>query len=128
MENGNQFSIIANQNNLTYKSNNPDIAIVSKNGVVTAVGEGSAIISVINEKIDVVQLRVSVVPVKVIGDCNDDGALSIADAVMLQSWLLGRTRTLPNWKAADLCEDNRLDVFDMVRMRQILIENIYQSN
>ena len=128
LENGDQFSIIANHNNLTYKSNNPDIAVVSKNGVVTAVGEGSAIISVINEKFDVVQLRVSVVQAKVIGDCNDDGALSIADAVMLQSWLLGRTRTLPNWKAADLCEDNRLDVFDMVRMRQLLIENIYQSN
>ena len=58
------------------------------------------------------------------GDCNDDGIFSIADAVSLQNFLLGRTTTLGNWKNADLCKDNRLDVFDMVLMRRLLIEKM----
>lgn len=28
-----------------------------------------------------------------------------------------------NFKAADLCEDNRIDVFDLVLMRKKVIEN-----
>lgn len=56
------------------------------------------------------------------GDVNIDGTVSIADAVALQNYLLGRTKTLTNWKNADLCKDDRIDVFDMVLMRKLLIE------
>lgn len=57
-----------------------------------------------------------------IGDCNDDGAFSIADVVLLQKWLLAVPNvTLPNWKAADLCEDGRLDVFDLCMMKRLLL-------
>lgn len=56
------------------------------------------------------------------GDVNDDGEFSIADVVLLQKWLLAVPgTTLPNWKAADLCEDNMLDVFDLCMMKQLLI-------
>lgn len=58
------------------------------------------------------------------GDVNNDGTISIADAVSLQNFLLGRTKTLGNWKNADLCKDNRIDVFDMVLMRRLLIEKM----
>ena len=66
-------------------------------------------------------------PITVIekADVNTDGNINISDAVMLQSWLLGRTKTLSNWKAADLCEDDRIDVFDMVLLRQLLVERMY---
>jgi len=66
-------------------------------------------------------------PITVIkkGDVNADGNINISDAVMLQGWLLGRTKTLPNWKAADLCEDEHIDVFDMVLLRQLLVERMY---
>jgi len=48
------------------------------------------------------------------GDVNADGTFDIADAVLLQKWLLAVPDTnLENWKAADLCKDNRLDVFDL---------------
>lgn len=43
IKNGEQYTITANQSNLTYKSNNSDDAIVSKSGIITAVGEGKAI-------------------------------------------------------------------------------------
>lgn len=58
------------------------------------------------------------------GDCNDDGIFSIADAVSLQNFLLGRIKTLGNWKNADLCKDDRLDAFDMILMRRLLIERM----
>ncbi len=53
------------------------------------------------------------------GDLNNDSTINIADAVMLQKWLLG-SGSLTNWKNADLCEDGRIDVFDMVEMRKLL--------
>lgn len=54
------------------------------------------------------------------GDCNDDGTVNIADAVMLQKFLLG-SGSLTEWRNADLCEDERIDVFDMVLMRKLVI-------
>ena len=60
--------------------------------------------------------------VTVSGDVNADGELTMADVVLLQKWLLAVPDThLENWKAADLCEDNRLDVFDLCLMRRLLI-------
>ena len=56
------------------------------------------------------------------GDVNNDGEFSIADIVALQKWLLAASDAeLANWKAADLCEDDKLDVFDLVLMRRLII-------
>ncbi len=58
----------------------------------------------------------------VIGDVNADGAFNIADVVTLQKWLIVVPDThLANWKAADLCEDDRLDVFDLCLMKRELL-------
>ena len=63
-----------------------------------------------------------------LGDINDDGSFNIADIVMLQKWLLGVSDvTLPNWKAADFCEDEKLNVLDLCMMKRKLVENM-QSN
>lgn len=60
----------------------------------------------------------------VMGDVNMDGQFNVSDVVLLQKWLLGMSNTeLANWKAADLCEDGKLDVFDMIEMRKLLIQN-----
>ncbi len=57
------------------------------------------------------------------GDVNNDGQYTIADIVLLQKWLLAvPSTTLENWKAADLDENNSLDVFDLCLMRQLLIK------
>ena len=56
------------------------------------------------------------------GDCNDDDDFNVSDVVLLQKWLLAVQDThLTNWQAADLCEDGKLDVFDLVIMKQKLI-------
>lgn len=56
------------------------------------------------------------------GDANNDGKVSIADAVMLQKWLLG-SGELTCWYSVDLCKDERIDVFDLCLLRRMLIEN-----
>ena len=56
------------------------------------------------------------------GDCNGDGEFSVSDVVLLQKWLLAVPDThFANWKAANLCEDDRLDVFDLCFMKRKLI-------
>lgn len=58
------------------------------------------------------------------GDVNMDGKFDIADVVLLQKWILAAPDTkLANWKAADLYEDGRLDVFDLCLMKRMLVEN-----
>ncbi len=60
------------------------------------------------------------------GDANKDGKITIADAVMLQKWLLG-TGELTCWTNVDLYKDNIIDVFDMIEMKKILIDLNSQS-
>lgn len=56
------------------------------------------------------------------GDVNDDGEVNIADAVMLQNWLLNAGE-LYNWQNGDLCNDNRIDVFDMIEIRKLIVNS-----
>ncbi|NLT08402.1 MAG: leucine-rich repeat protein [Ruminococcus sp.] len=57
------------------------------------------------------------------GDVNGDGYFNIADMVLLQKWLLSLPDSrIPNWEAADICEDGRLDGFDLCMMRQLLLQ------
>lgn len=59
-----------------------------------------------------------------LGDVNSDNILNIADVVTFQKWLLGKPDTvLMNWRAADICKDDVLDVFDFCAMKKALIEN-----
>ena len=56
------------------------------------------------------------------GDVNADGEFNVSDLVLLQKWLLAVPNTkLADWKAADLCNDDRLDVFDLCFMRKALL-------
>ena len=56
------------------------------------------------------------------GDVNGDGVLDISDVVLLQKWLLAVPNThLSQWQAADLCKDERLDVFDLCLMKRELL-------
>ncbi len=59
-----------------------------------------------------------------IGDVNADGKFSVADVVMLQKWLICSPGvTLTDWQAGDLCEDGRIDAFDLCIMKRELIKN-----
>lgn len=57
------------------------------------------------------------------GDVNVDGSFNITDVVIMQKWLLTVPDThLVDWKAGDLCEDDRLDVFDLCLMKRELLK------
>ena len=61
----------------------------------------------------------------ILGDVNCDGAVGISDLVLLQKWLLTVPNTnLPYWENADLCKDDKLDVFDLCLLRRLLIEKM----
>ncbi|MDE6520404.1 MAG: dockerin type I repeat-containing protein [Ruminococcus sp.] len=61
----------------------------------------------------------------VAGDVNADGELSLSDIVLMQQWLMAVPNTeLAYWKAGDLCEDDRLDVFDFCLMKRVLIQTM----
>ncbi len=64
------------------------------------------------------------VSMKKSGDVNADGKFTVSDVVLLQKWILAVPDVeLANWKAADLCEDDRLDIFDLCLMKRMLIES-----
>ena len=64
-------------------------------------------------------LKITVCPEN---DINADGSFNVADIVELQKYLPGKKDTdIPNWRAADICSDEILDVFDPVCMRKALI-------
>ncbi|MDE7226663.1 MAG: dockerin type I repeat-containing protein, partial [Ruminococcus sp.] len=54
------------------------------------------------------------------GDVNGDGLFNTADIVAMYTYLIGAGK-LRNPSAGDLCKDNRIDTFDLVVMRQMLL-------
>ena len=56
-----------------------------------------------------------------VGDVNADGQLTVADVIMLQKWLL-HAGELTDAAAADLCEDEKLDGYDLAMMKRRLIQ------
>lgn len=63
------------------------------------------------------------------GDINADGLFNIADITLLKKWLFNPSDTeIKDWKAADLSNDGKLDVFDLCIMKnELLNQNQYDS-
>ncbi|MDE7105434.1 MAG: polysaccharide deacetylase family protein [Ruminococcus sp.] len=58
----------------------------------------------------------------IMGDVNKDGKFNISDVITFQKWLLAVPDThLADWKAADFCNDEKLNVFDFCLMKKELI-------
>lgn len=56
---------------------------------------------------------------KIVGDVNSDGKFSVADLVMMERYLLN-AGTLTDWIAGDICKDEVIDVYDLIRMRELI--------
>lgn len=64
------------------------------------------------------------VPVGIKGDVNGDGAVNVADIVLLQKYLLGKEQlTAEQAAAANVLDDSDLDCFDLVVLRQIVLKS-----
>ena len=123
LTNGEQFTVSANRDDVTFRSNNPDAVIVSQNGIITAVGVGQAVISVYDSESNAVQITVEVKPVStqsgpLRGDVNSDGTVSVEDAQLtLRAYtqrIAGNEMGLSETqiKAADITGDGELSVDD----------------
>lgn len=56
------------------------------------------------------------------GDINADGKFNVSDVVLLQKWLLAVPDThIPDSKAGNFCDDDKLDVFDLCLMKRELV-------
>lgn len=68
-------------------------------------------------------VEMTVAAPEITGDINKDGAFNITDVVLLQKWLLTAPDTvLPDWKAGNMNDDNRLDARDLSMMKRVLMK------
>ena len=62
---------------------------------------------------------------KISGDINGDGAVTVSDLVMLQSYLLGMSNfDTEQYTNADINKDSLVDFYDMILMRKKIVENL----
>ena len=126
---GQQYQIEANQDNLTYSSSNPEIAVVSSSGMVTALKTGETVILVINQEYDVTQITLTVISdtsesKAELGDLTQDEKVDASDAAMIlvaaakqgsgqDSGLTEAQKT-----AADVNQDGKIDASDAAYILQ----------
>ncbi len=55
------------------------------------------------------------------GDVNADGAVTVADAVELQKYLLVKTDTLASWENGDMNADGKLTAADLSLLKSVLL-------
>lgn len=60
-------------------------------------------------------------PEEIKGDVNTDGVFSLADAVMLQKWLVCEAEIIDR-DAGDVCEDDSVNTLDLCMMKNMLAE------
>ncbi len=74
---------LAQNEGVTFVSNNTDVAVVSADGVVTPVGEGEVVIFIIDKNNNVIRLKIAVrhkEKAYMLGDVNNDGKINAVDA------------------------------------------------
>ena len=117
-----KHTIVMQDAGTTYKTSNADVAVVSKNGVITAMGKGAAVITVTDGSAKQVQIVVQVFKAPVTGDCTADGVFDSDDVAALCEWLTTESaQNMNRWENADLNEDGLLNAVDLTLMKQTLL-------
>jgi len=73
---------------------------------------------------NVVGLSVNAEDTPLKGDVNQDGVFNQADVIALQKWLSASPDVhIANWKVADFCEDDKLNIVDLSLMKKELLNH-----
>jgi hypothetical protein len=106
-----------------------DSHVITENGTVTSKKDGDTTVytaAFTNKRFTTQTVKVkdgTVVQEPASGDSNGDGEFNVSDVVILQKWLLAVPDThFADWRAADYCPDNKLNVFDLCLMKQALVD------
>lgn len=111
---------------LVWISNNPQIATVENNGIVTAVREGKTTVKVMTPdgrveagcEVTVIKTTGGRLP----GDINDDNLVDVQDVVMVTRHVLNYTELDQNQlQAADVNGDGKVDVRDVTKIMQFAL-------
>ena len=101
-------------------------AIVSPDGIITAVGVGHAVITIFDDAANMAQLTVDVIPFEpeettpCTGDANGDGDVNLKDVVAIRRYLAGGWEQTFFESAADVNKDKSIDLKDVVMLRRYL--------
>ena len=119
---GAQVTILPDASDISFSSSNTSVAVISKDGIITALKDGVSKISIISPDFETYQVTVTVSSKGLKGDCNSDGIVNIADVVMLQKWLLAYPDSdLKDWQAADIDDNKKLTTVDLTLLKRTLL-------
>ncbi len=57
------------------------------------------------------------------GDINADESFDLLDVITLQKWLLHEQIELADWKAGNLVNDEKLNIYDLIFMKKRLLQS-----
>ena len=112
----------ATDKTVTWSSDNTDVATVDENGVVSAVGVGTVVITATNSAGQSAQVTLTVERTLVMGDVNNDNVVDINDITATISHILGGAAAgLFDEESADIINDGIIDINDITKMISMIL-------
>ncbi|MBR4887087.1 MAG: leucine-rich repeat protein [Muribaculaceae bacterium] len=108
---------------VAWTSSDEEVATVDANGVVTAIGIGSAVITATTTDGSDLSASCIVTVVPTPGDTNNDAVINVTDILIVASYILGNTPEGFIFDAADLTNDGKINIVDIVAIANIILSS-----
>ncbi|MBO5747541.1 MAG: Ig-like domain-containing protein, partial [Muribaculaceae bacterium] len=114
--------------NVTWMSSDESVVIVDENGLVTAIGVGTAIITATTADGSNLSATCVVTVLPTPGDVNNDASVNVTDIVTVASYIVGKTTDVFIFEAADMTKDGSINIVDIVAIANIILSDNSESN
>ena len=111
-----EWDQIDNEELLEYKSNGRTLTLYN----VSEFWDGETVYCDALNELGYITSDKAVITVGVAGDVNEDGAVTVADLLMLQRWLI-QSGTVTNGRLGDLDGNGTLNGTDLYRLKRMLL-------